>query len=97
MSFIFSGTPCIFSGSNRSIFLRYRILNKIPKCTMCVSGLFTEKHVFQICIYFKEQRKALIDRVKNVKPDIIINSVFYKFGDNTQTNNATDFFITVCT
>ena len=61
---------------------------------MCNSGLFTEKHVFQNCIYFQEQREALIDRVKNVKPDIIINSIFYKFGNNTRTNNAKDFFIT---
>ena len=36
---------------------------------MCNSGLFTEKHVFQNCIYFQEQRIALIDRVKNVKSD----------------------------
>ena len=45
-------------------FVRYGITNKIPKCLMCNSGVFTEKHIFQKCLFFQDQRQKFGNTIR---------------------------------
>ena len=45
-------------------FVRYGTTNKIPKCLMCNSGVFPEKHIFQNCPFFRDQRQKLYSDIQ---------------------------------
>ena len=71
-------------------FTRYGITNKIPKCLMCQNSLYTEKHILQYCKFYDQVRSKLIADIKEIKPDIQIDSVLYKFGNNNTSHNFDD-------
>ena len=61
---------------------KIKILKNIPHCADCWLGQNSQKHIFESCTHHKDKRNKLISDLKNIEPNININSTLIQTGSN---------------
>ena len=59
-----------------------KIFKNIPRCADCWLGQNSLKHIFESCIHHRDKRNKLINDLKNIEPNININSTLIQTGSN---------------
>ena len=62
---------------------KYKIVNQLPNCTMCINGKYTKEHIFIKCPAFVQERKEMQDKIRSLFPRYAFNNIaFCLFGIN---------------
>ena len=61
---------------------KIKMFKNIPHSADCWLGQNSQKHIFESCIHHRDKRNKLINDLKNIEPNININSTLIQTGSN---------------
>ena len=72
---------------------KYKILDKIPKCSLCKISV-TKEHIFQNCQDFESDRQQLKEKIEKINMNIRLDSNFFLtlYNDSIPLKDYNDIF-----